>query len=89
MKFEWRESNKQPYLFVDAEDHYLLGVGVGRGLKEQIGFMHKSVLGMLMKAGIKKEMLISLANEYKKFIPDNYLQEIKGMHEGYTRNNFV
>lgn len=86
MKYEWKESNKQPYLYVKASDHYSLGVGVGKGLKKQIGFMHNTVMKMLT-GKVKKEMLMLLVNKYKKFVPPEYMEEIKGMHEGYKEES--
>lgn len=83
MTYKWMESNKQPYLYVEAEDNYSLGVGVGKGLNKQITFIHKNVIGMLAKTGVSKEKIMILVNEYKKFIPENYLEEIKGMYDGY------
>ncbi|HEX3028985.1 MAG TPA: hypothetical protein VHT34_06735 [Clostridia bacterium] len=85
MTYKWMESNKQPYLYVEAEDNYSLGVGVGKGLNKQITFIHKNIIDMLAKTGVSKEKLMILVNEYKKFIPENYLEEIKGMYDGYKK----
>lgn len=90
MIYEWRESNTQPYLYVEAENRYDLGVGVGKGLHKQITatqLVLKTILqrtqGTPAEQFVNAQLLNHLAKQYATFIPEEDLEEIKGMHSGY------
>jgi len=83
MKYQWRESNHQPYLYVEAEDHYTLGLGVGRGMHKQITFLHHATEKLRNSPVVPAGLLANLVEGYQKFIPEPYIQEIKGMYDGY------
>ncbi|MBI9012850.1 MAG: hypothetical protein JEZ08_11515 [Clostridiales bacterium] len=90
MKFEWKDSNKQPYLYVEADNRYELGVGVGKGLKKQItATQHilnniiKKTKGTMAEKYVNEELFHKIAMQYASFIPSEDMEEIKGMHAGY------
>lgn len=94
MKFEWRESNKQNYLYVEAEDRYSLGFGVGRGMVNQItttkktfDLMFSSIRNAPVESAFNPEIMDSLINGYKAFIPDEDKEEIKGIWKGYCQES--
>jgi len=80
--FEWRESNGQPYLYVEADNHYDLGVAQGKGLVEQILTTRKMsrVLPLLVKT--TPRVFKATAKKYLPFIPKKYQEEIQGMADG-------
>jgi len=86
MKYEWRQSNTQEYLYVEADNHYDLGFGTGKGMCKNILFM---------KAALDKRYVQiptdifddratpdELTERFVSFIPENYMEEIKGMYDG-------
>lgn len=91
MKVEWKESNKQPYLFVEADNRYELGVGIGKGLYKQITAVQMMLNQIVTRTKgtpaepfINKDTFGQVAKQYVSFIPDEDLEEIKGMHKGYV-----
>lgn len=82
MKYEWCDSNKQPYLLVEADSHYELGIGTGRGLVQQItaAQMMNQFIPMLLHTS--KEEFYSVARQYLPFIPEKYQDEIRGIAQG-------
>lgn len=94
MNFEWRESNKQNYLYVEAEDRYSLGVGVGRGMVNQITATKKMFDSMFdkienspMGAAFNRQIIDRVINGYEAFIPDEDKEEIKGIWKGYCQES--
>jgi len=84
MIVEWRESNGQPYLYIEADTYYELGVATGKGLVNQIvaAQMMNQFIPALLKTSI--EELSSVAKEYLPFIPEKYQDEIRGIAEGVS-----
>lgn len=82
MLCEWKESNGQPYLHVEATTHYELGIVTGKGLVKQImaAQMMNQLIPRLLNISI--EEFYSAAREYLPFIPEKYQDEILGMAEG-------
>jgi hypothetical protein len=82
MKMEWLESNKQPYLHVEADTHYELGIATGKGLVKQIlaSQMMNQFIPKLLDTTLQE--FIAKAREYLPFIPEKYQEEIRGMAEG-------
>lgn len=82
MKAQWKASNGQAYLRVEAKTHYELGIATGKGLVKQItaaNSMHQLIPRLL---DISIEEFTSVAREYLSFIPEKYQDEIRGMAEG-------
>ncbi len=91
MNFQWKESNKQPYLYIEADNRHDLGLGVGRGMVKQIKYTQMFIDGIIehFNTGrkenlITKEALYKLAAAYGQFIPESDMEEIQGMHKGFT-----
>lgn len=84
MKNEWRESNGQSYLYVEADNHYDLGVAQGKGMVKQILAAKKmyKFLPLLVKA--TPRAFKSIAREYLPFIPEKYQDEMRGMADGVS-----
>lgn len=80
--FEWRNSNGQPYLFIEAENHYDLGYATGQGLIKQLLFLKE--MGKLMAKGINIDLSLmdTLAKQYIPHIPQKYLDELRGIADG-------
>jgi predicted choloylglycine hydrolase len=82
MKVEWKDSNGQAYLHVEAETHYELGIATGIGLAKQIEAAHlmHQLIPRLLDTSV--EEFTSVAREYLPFIPQEYQDEIRGLAEG-------
>lgn len=92
MNYEWKESNRQTYLYVEADNSFDLGLGLGQGLVKQITanqLIVKKILdntkGKPVESYLNEEVLNQLMNEYYKYVPEYDLEEIKGMHKGYIK----
>ena len=81
---EWRSSNGQDYLYVEAGDAYSLGYLTGREASFKIAMMKEFLLGSSLLLGMNYFDLIEMAEKYAKFIPNDYLEEIRGISEGST-----
>jgi len=87
MKFEWRESNHQPYLYAEGEDHYDLGVAKGHGLRKQIEFGVGRCKAYLRRVGSSPQMAAiaeELIRHYRTAIPEEYQEELRGLSDGYA-----
>ena len=82
MKHEWRESNGQPYLFVEADNHYDLGVVQGKGMVKQILAAKKMNKFFSLLVKTTPRAFKSVAKKYLPFIPEKYQDEIRGMADG-------
>ena len=81
---EWRDSNGESYLYVEAHDYYGLGYQTGKGLAMNIALMKYELMISSLMFGIDYFSMINLAKQYIEFIPDNYILELYGMSEGAT-----
>jgi Acyl-coenzyme A:6-aminopenicillanic acid acyl-transferase len=82
MKHEWRESNGQPYLYVEAGDHYDLGVGQGKGMVKQILASKKMSRFLPLLVKTTPRAFKATAREYLPLIPEKYQDELRGMADG-------
>jgi hypothetical protein len=80
---EWKNSNGQPYLSIDADDHYSLGYLTGYHLWREI-LNAKIATGLY----IKNEYL-PLVSEYESFIPQEYIDEMRGIAEGVSSRSGI
>lgn len=81
---EWRDSNGELYLYIEADDYYDLGYQTGKGLAMNIALMKYELMISSLMFGIDYFSMINLAKQYLEYIPDNYLLELYGMSEGAT-----
>jgi len=82
MDYEWRNSNGQPYLYVEADTHHELGVATGKGLVNQITATQRMNKFIPKLLNINLDEFVSVARKYLPFIPEKYQDEIRGMAEG-------
>jgi len=87
MLCEWKESNGQPYLQVEADTHYELGIATGKGLVKQImaAQIMNQFIPRLLNTSIQE--FTSVAREYLPFIPEKYQNEIRGIAEGASESS--
>ncbi|MHA1675004.1 MAG: C45 family autoproteolytic acyltransferase/hydrolase [Promethearchaeota archaeon] len=80
--FEWKNSNEQPYLHIEADNHYDLGYATGQGLIKQLTFL--KLIADKMSKGINTDlsMLGQLAKQFVPHIPKKYLDELHGITDG-------
>ena len=74
---EWKESNDQKYLSIEADNHFWLGVAEGKNLLNQIIYMKQIMQqqSKALKVSYENELL-PLAMLYHKFIPLEYKIEL-------------
>jgi len=78
---EWRESNGQQYLYVEADDYYSLGYLKGEYMASKIAYINLASYLMLQYNG---ENYRTYANNYLSYIPDEYIEQMQGMADGAT-----
>lgn len=76
---EWRFSNNQPYLYVEADDYYTLGFLEGQNLASQIAWMKLMIILQAQELGLSYHIAIYSALDYLESIPEEYLLELQGM----------
>ncbi|MFX1391869.1 MAG: hypothetical protein ACFE9Z_17530, partial [Promethearchaeota archaeon] len=76
---EWRFSNNQPYLYVEADNYYALGLLEGQNLADQIAWMKLMIMLQAQDIGLSYDIAIYSALEYLDFIPNQYLLEMNGI----------
>ncbi|MFX0038572.1 MAG: carcinine hydrolase/isopenicillin-N N-acyltransferase family protein [Promethearchaeota archaeon] len=76
---EWRFSNTQPYLYIEADNYYTLGFLEGQNLAFQIAWMKLMIMLQAQEIGLSYDIAIYFALDYLEFIPDEYLLEMKGI----------
>jgi hypothetical protein len=81
---EWRNSNGELYLYIDADNYYDLGYHTGKGLAFNIALMKYELLVSSLMFGIDYFSMIDLAKKYIDYIPNDYLLELYGVSEGAT-----
>jgi len=79
---EWRNSNGESYLYINADDYYDLGYHTGKELALNIGLMKYELMISSLMFGIDYFSMIRIAKQYIEYIPENYLLELYGMSEG-------
>lgn len=76
---EWRYSNNQPYLYVEADDYYTLGFLEGQNLAFQIAWMKLMIMLQVQEIGISYDHALYYTLDYRGFIPEDYLNEMQGI----------
>jgi hypothetical protein len=76
---EWKFSNNQPYLYVEAYDYYSLGFLEGQNLAFQIAWMKLMIMLQAQEIGLSYDLAVYYALDYLEFIPNEYLLEMKGI----------
>jgi len=82
--YEWRDSNGQQYLYVEADTHYDLGYQTGYALSDRISFMKALIFIASTSYGLFYFDIENMSSEYLPYIPDKYKEEMKGMSDGAT-----
>lgn len=84
---EWRYSNGQKYLYVEAEDRYSLGYLEGKYLASQIvNFKVASGISALYYSS-HIFRVIEEAKKYLQYIPPEYIEEMRGMADGASQGS--
>jgi hypothetical protein len=76
---EWRFSNNQPYLYVEADNYYSLGFLEGQNLAVQIAWMKLMIMLQAQQIGLSYNIAVYYASDYLEFIPEQYILEMQGM----------
>lgn len=79
---EWRSSNGQSYLYVQASDYYTLGYLEGRNLAFQTAYMKLMILLQAQQLGLDYDSAVYYSLPYLEFFPEDYLSEMQGMADG-------
>lgn len=81
---EWRVSESQKYLYAEAEDSYSLGYLTGTQLWREIWSLKVLLISMAPLYQSSYSELKELSSKYLDFIPDNIIEEMKGMARGVS-----
>ena len=81
---EWRDSNGESYLYINADNYYDLGYHTGKGLAINIALMKYELMISSLMFGIDYFSMIEIAKTYLEYIPEKYLMELYGISEGAT-----
>ena len=76
---QWRNSNGQAYLLINARDYYSLGYLTGKGLVNQISTMDVIIKSLISSYGFNLQEILYYAQIYDLFIPMEYKNEMQGM----------
>ncbi|MHA1340334.1 MAG: C45 family autoproteolytic acyltransferase/hydrolase [Promethearchaeota archaeon] len=81
---EWRSSNSQDYLYVEAEDPYAIGYLTGEKLSWQI--LNLKIIILIMAPGFDVNYIdmLRMSKNYLDVIPSQYIKEMQGMADGAT-----
>ena len=79
---EWKTSNGQSYLYVEADNYYDLGFLEGQNLAFQIAWMKLMITLQAQELGLTYDTAIYYAFDYLANIPDKYLLEMQGIADG-------
>ncbi|MEJ2296844.1 MAG: hypothetical protein P8Y23_19020, partial [Candidatus Lokiarchaeota archaeon] len=79
---EWRDSNGELYLYINADNYYDLGYLTGKGLALNIALMKYELMISSLMFGIDYFSMINIAKQYKEYIPAHYLIELQGISDG-------
>jgi len=83
-KAEWRVSNGQRYLYVEADTHYDLGYNTGKALSYEIVKAKYLLIATGLVYGLSYLKMESMSKDYLDYIPNKYQREIEGMKDGAT-----
>ncbi|MHA2326025.1 MAG: carcinine hydrolase/isopenicillin-N N-acyltransferase family protein, partial [Promethearchaeota archaeon] len=76
---EWRISNNQQYLYIEADDYYTLGLLEGQNLAFQIAWMKLMIILQAQEIGLSYDHALYYTADYLDYIPEEYLLEMQGM----------
>jgi hypothetical protein len=76
---EWRSSNNQPYLYIEADNYYTLGFLEGQNLAFQIAWMKLMIMMQAEEIGLSYDLALYYATDYLGYIPEEYLIEMQGI----------
>lgn len=79
---EWRNSNGQQYLYVEADNHYDLGYLTGKALSYKILTLNALIFLSTPSYGLTSERIIEIGEQYLDYIPAEYKEEMLGVSEG-------
>ncbi|MFX1488585.1 MAG: C45 family autoproteolytic acyltransferase/hydrolase [Promethearchaeota archaeon] len=79
---EWKLSNGQPYLYVEADNYYDLGLLEGQNLAFQIAWMKLMINLQAQELGLSYDTALYYALAYLEKIPDKYIFEMQGIADG-------
>ena len=79
---EWRTSNSQSYLYIDAEDSYSLGYLTGVKLWQEIWALKLLLYTLAPLYHSSYSQLNEMAKNYIPFIPTEMLDEMRGITHG-------
>jgi len=67
---EWRFSNNQPYLYVEADNYYTLGFLEGQSLAFQIAWMKLMIMLQAQEIGLSYDLALYYTKDYLGYIPE-------------------
>jgi hypothetical protein len=76
---QWKSSNGQAYLLINAQDYYSLGYLTGKGLVNQILTMDAIIKSVICSYGLNLQEILYYAQIYDLFIPMEYKNEMQGI----------
>ncbi|MEJ2295795.1 MAG: C45 family autoproteolytic acyltransferase/hydrolase [Candidatus Lokiarchaeota archaeon] len=79
---EWRSSNEQPYLYVQADNYYTLGYLEGQNLAFQTAYMKLMIMLQAEQLGLDYDTAVCYSLPYLEFFPEDYLLEMQGIADG-------
>jgi len=80
----WITTNGQSYLQVSASDPYDAGYLTGQQLATQILSLKIILMALASQSDTSYKVIKDMANEYLPYIPEPYLNEMRGMAKGAT-----
>lgn len=75
---EWRFTNGQPYLYVEADNYYTLGYLEGQNLAFQTAWMKLMIMLQAQEIGLSYDVAIYYALDYFNYFSGEYLLEMNG-----------
>ncbi|MHA1149378.1 MAG: C45 family autoproteolytic acyltransferase/hydrolase [Promethearchaeota archaeon] len=81
---EWRSTNQQNYLYIEADDHFSLGYLTGKEVAFKIVLMKQFLIFNSLFIGTTYFELSKISRQYLDYISRDYLDELRGMSEGAT-----
>ena len=79
---EWRFSNGQPYLYVEADDYYSLGYLEGQNLAFQTVWMKLIITLQAEQIGLTYDVAIYYALTYLDYFSEENIMEMQGIADG-------
>lgn len=83
---EWKESNGQQYLEIEADNYYSLGYLEGKALSKQILKLKHGLALLALKP--KERKYQKMARNYLDKFPEEYKEEMCGISKGVSETSF-